>query len=147
MRQVEINGIKLEIDERTARTIDQYKVGDKVKVLIKNYGDNYTVHPGVIVGFSDFKALPTIDVMYCDRDRWESDCFKFVYINSHTKDGTEISPFNEIETILDKQSVIDKMDSAISKKKAELEDLRMKREYFVERFAKAFEKTETENVA
>jgi hypothetical protein len=47
MRIVEVDGIKLEIDERTARTIESYKVGDPVKVLVKSYGDSYNIYPGV----------------------------------------------------------------------------------------------------
>ena len=39
MKTVEIQGIRLEIDERTARTVDQYKIGDRVRVLIQGYAD------------------------------------------------------------------------------------------------------------
>lgn len=140
MKIVEIHGIKLEIDERTARTIDQYVVGDKVKVLVKGYGESYEVHPGVILGFSDFQSLPTIDIMYCNRDRWDSDVFKFVAFNAASKD-IEIAPFNELECILDKQSIVQKMDSAIAAKERELIDFKIKREYFITRFARAFERT------
>jgi len=146
MKMIEINGIKLEFDERTANTIDQYRVGDKVKVLIKGYGDSYTVYPGVIIGFSEFKSLPTIEIMYVDRDRWEADCFKFAYLNSASKD-IEIAPFNSLELVLDKQAVIDKMDSAIARRKQELSDLETKRVYFIERFAMAFEKVSSEQAA
>lgn len=141
MRLVEIKGIKLEIDERTARTIDQYHVGDKVKVLVKSYSDTYDVHPGVIIGFSDFQSLPTIEIMYCNRDRWDAaECFKFAALNAASKD-IEIAPFNELECILDKQSITQKMDAAIATKERELVDLRVKREYFITRFAQAFEGT------
>ena len=39
IRTIEINGIKLEVDLRTAKRIDQFKVGDNVKVLKKNGGN------------------------------------------------------------------------------------------------------------
>jgi hypothetical protein len=146
MKLIEINGIKLEIDERTAKTVEQYKVGDKIKVLVKGYSDSYTVYPGVIIGFAEFKSLPTIELMYCDRDRWEADCFKFAYLNAASKD-IEIAPFNELESLLDKQAVIEKMDSAIARKKQELQDFEVKREYFIKRFAKAFERLETQDIA
>lgn len=38
---VEINGIKMEVDMRHAKTIDTYKIGDRVKVLVKQYSDTY----------------------------------------------------------------------------------------------------------
>jgi hypothetical protein len=49
-RIVEINGVKLELDMRQAKlqSIDTFKVGDSVKVLIKEYGDSYKTHAGVI---------------------------------------------------------------------------------------------------
>lgn len=146
MRIVEINGIKLEIDERTARTVDQYKVGDKVKVLVKHYSDSYKIHAGVIVGFSEFQALPTIEIMYMDGDTWSTDSFKFVYLNSASKD-LEICPYNELEAILDKQNIIDKFDRQIRNKENELSEMKYKREYFITKFATAFEKQEVSDVA
>ena len=43
---VEINGIKMDVDERTATAITEYKVGQTVKVLKKKYSDQYEVYPG-----------------------------------------------------------------------------------------------------
>lgn len=146
MKTVEISGIRLEIDERTARTVDSYKVGDKVKVLVKEYGSSYSVCPGVIVGFSNFKALPTIEVMYLKGESWEADAFKFAYINTNN-DSTEICPFNEIECVLDKQSIVDKFDRAIERRASELTDMRYKREFFIKRFATAFEGAEPTAIA
>lgn len=146
MKQIEINGVKLEFDERTATNIETYKVGDRVKVLIKSYGNSYNVYPGVIIGFSNFSMLPTIDIMYVDRDRWESDAFKFASLNAKSED-IEIAPFNDVETLLDKQSVLDKIDSAIRRRELELDDMKLKRTYFIERFAKAFEPTQEQSVA
>lgn len=139
MRIIEINGIKLEIDERTATTIEQYRVGDKLRVLVKGYGETYNIYPGVIIGFADFAALPSIEIMYMDGGSWSSDVFKFVCLNAKTE-NIEICPYNELECRLDKDSVIEKIDRAITKQKNDLEELQAKRQYFIERFAKAFEK-------
>lgn len=146
MRIIEINGIKLEVDERTARTIESYRVGDKLKVLVKGYSDTYTIYHGVIVGFADFSALPTIEIMYIDGDRWASDVFKFVSLNANTK-GVEICPLNEAEAVLDKDAIIKKLDDAIKTKEREAEDIRAKRDYFVARFAQAFEQIERKSAA
>ena len=54
-RIIEINGIKLEVDLSTAKRIDEFRVGDNVKVLRKGYNDNFEVLAGVIVEFVNFK--------------------------------------------------------------------------------------------
>ena len=38
-RIIEVNGIKMEVDLRNAKRIDQFKVGDSVKVLVKSYSE------------------------------------------------------------------------------------------------------------
>ena len=54
-RIIEINGVKLEVDMSTAKKIDEYRVGDNVKVLKKDYSGNYDVLAGVIVEFVNLK--------------------------------------------------------------------------------------------
>ena len=58
---IEVNGIKLEVDLRTAKRVDQLRVGDRVKVLNKAY-DGYEVLPGTVVCFEPFEKLPTTSV-------------------------------------------------------------------------------------
>jgi hypothetical protein len=55
MRVVEINGIKVEVDLRTAKRVDSYSVGTPVKLLKQEYSDTYTTYTGVIIGFDEFK--------------------------------------------------------------------------------------------
>ena len=138
MKLVEINGIKLEIDERTARTIDSYKVGDPVKVLIKSYGDSYTVYNGVIVGFADFAELPCIEVMYASGASYDSDTLKFVTLNAKSAD-VQIAPLSEAEMVLDKENIMEKFDRAIREAHNKVDDLERKRAYFDKKFAPAFE--------
>jgi len=137
MRIVEINGIKLEIDERTARTVESYRVGDRIKVLVKEYSA-YAVYPGVIVGFSDFKDLPTIDIMYVTRGYGAE--FRFISINAQSTE-TGIAPSNEAEVLLDKQGVMNELDRQERQAEVALADIRKKREYFTKRFAAAFGET------
>lgn len=137
MRTIEVNGIKLEIDERTARTVESYKVGDRVKVLVKKYSD-YAIYPGVIVGFAAFEKLPTIEVMYLVPESWESDPLKFVGINSKTEE-IEIVPLNDAEVVLDRKDALERFDRSIRDARTKLEDLERKRAFFVEKFATVFE--------
>lgn len=60
---IEVNGVKLEIDTRYARRIEELRVGSRVKVLIEEYSST-DVYPGIIVGFEPFAKLPTIIVAY-----------------------------------------------------------------------------------
>jgi hypothetical protein len=62
---VEINGVKLEVDMRYARRIEELRVGSRVKVLTEEYSGT-KVSPGIIVGFEPFAKLPTIIVAYVE---------------------------------------------------------------------------------
>jgi hypothetical protein len=65
---IEVNGVKLEVDMRYAKRIEELRVGSRVKVLDgTGYGDA-KVHPGIIVGFEPFAKLPTIIVAYVSAD-------------------------------------------------------------------------------
>ncbi len=56
---VEINGVKFEINMDTAKRIDTFKVGDNVRLLDKRYSSSQ-IYTGVILGFYNFKELPTM---------------------------------------------------------------------------------------
>lgn len=132
-RIIDINGVKLEVDLRDAKVIDNYKVGQNVRVLTKEYGDKYKVNPGVIVGFDDFEQLPTITVAYIEISYSGADV-KFLYINSEIKDA-EIAPAYEIEDLRFKKSdVISKFETEISKRQEEIKDIERKKEYFLKCF-------------
>ena len=46
---VEVNGIKLEVSLTTDKRIDEYKIGDNVKILMKRYSGAFDSYPGIIV--------------------------------------------------------------------------------------------------
>ena len=50
---IEINGVKMDVDMRHAkvRKTESLKVGDRVKLLQKKYGNSYEVNAGVVIGF------------------------------------------------------------------------------------------------
>jgi len=131
-RIVEINGVKLEIDLRQAKTVENYKVGDSVKVLMKRYGDTYASNPGVIIGFDNFVALPTIIIAYLEMD-YSSGRICFAHLNSATKD-IEICPANENETPIQKSHVVDMLNREILKKQEEAREAENKLEYFLKYF-------------
>lgn len=135
-RIVEIQGIKMEIDTREVKTIESYKVGTLVKLLKKEYSD-YKSYPGVIVGFDEFKAHPTIIIAYLKAE-YSSATIEFCYFNSESKD-TEICAAKDAVIPFEKGRVTELMDRMILVKEKELEDLNLKKEYFFKHFNRYFE--------
>jgi hypothetical protein len=134
-RIIEINGVKIEVDLRTATRIDEFKIGDNVKVLKKN-GSDFKVLPGVIIDFVDFKELPTIQIATFEMDYWGNH-LNFINFNSDTKD-IEISGVSNHEIVLEKNRVIDKFNVEIEKKQSELDELLAKKNYLIKYFGKYF---------
>lgn len=65
LQVIEINGVKLEVDMRYAKRIEEIRIGSRVKVLTEDYSGT-KVSPGIIVGFEPFAKLPTIIVAYVE---------------------------------------------------------------------------------
>lgn len=132
---VEINGVKMEVDMRTAKRIDTYRVGDNVKVLDKVYSNNYTVKPGIIVDFAEFSELPTIVIAVFEEGSWcSSPSIKFIHYNANCSDNYEIVLSSDDEIKVSKEGVIEKFEREIQKKKNEWQDLENQLEYFKKHF-------------
>lgn len=134
---VEINGTKFEIDMNTAKRIDTFKVGDSVKLLEKKYSDSI-IHDATIIGFYNFKNLPTIQVAMFRNDYMDSG-IQIVSINADTTDY-EIIPSTEYDLDLDKDKVLEQMDGEVLKKQHEIEELKKKRDWFSKYYGKYFKK-------
>lgn len=140
---VEINGIKFEVDLSNAKVVSEYRIGDKVNVLMKEgYDDRKVVKPGIIVDFDNFKELPTMTIAYMNitYDKCE---IKFIYFNNSVSDF-DIAPCRETDILFNKGDVIEKMDREMAKKEEELADLKRKKSFFLLNFNKHFELEEAE---
>lgn len=137
IREIEINGIKVEVDLRTCKRIDTFKIGDNVKVLKKQYGEEYRVYSGVIVDFVNFKERPALVVAYFDNS-YSGVNIKFETITKDSQD-IEIAPCLPHEMKLNKDRVVDKFDIEIAAKEREADELRQKKQYFIDNFEKFFE--------
>lgn len=137
IREIEINGIKVEVDLRTCKRIDTFKIGDNVKVLKKQYGEEYNVYSGVIVDFVNFKERPALVVAYFNNS-YSGVNIKFETITKDSKD-IEIAPCLPHEMKLNKDRVVDKFDIEIAAKEREADELRQKKQYFIDNFEKFFE--------
>lgn len=137
-RIIEINGIKIEVDLRTAKQIHSYKVGDKIKVLIKSYSDSYKAYPGLITSFDCFEKLPSIGIAYIE-ESYSSSCLKFITLNEKSTD-VEICPAADAnELAITKEFVLQSIDRKIEAKQAELLDLENQKQYLLTKFTAWFE--------
>jgi len=135
-RIIEINGVKLEVDMRTAKRVDTFKVGDPVKILCTEYQNQSVVRPGVIVGFAEFASGPAIEIMML-KDEYNGVSFEFITMSKETK-KYEICLFNRYEKLFMKGNVLDRFDKEVEKKRLEIEEIKLKKEYFINEFQKAF---------
>lgn len=138
-REIEIDGVKVAVDMRTVKKIDVYRVGDNVKVLKKSY-DTYKTYSGVIVDFVNFKELPAIVVAYFNQD-YSGTSIEFETITKNTKD-IELAPCLPHELSINKNRVIDKFNYEIEQQH-KVDELKAKRDYFLENFGKFFEEEKT----
>nr|DAM54575.1 MAG TPA: hypothetical protein [Caudoviricetes sp.] len=139
-REIEIDGVKVAVDMRTVKKIDVYRVGDNVKVLKKSY-DTYKIYSGVIVDFVNFKELPAIVVAYFNQE-YSGTSIEFETITKDTK-NIEIAPCLPHELSINKNRVIDKFNYEIEQQQHKVDELKAKRDYFLENFGKFFEEEKT----
>lgn len=135
-RIIEVNGVKMEIDLRNAKVIENYKVGDYVKILIKSYND-YKSFIGNIIGFDNFKNNPTIVIAYL-KNEYSSASIEFAYYNQ-TSEGIEITSLNDWDIPLKKSTILEQFQKEILKKEQEITEMKNKAEIFETLFGKYFE--------
>ncbi len=129
LRTIEVEGQKFEIDTRAAKKIEVFRVGDKVKLLTKDYS-GYRSHPAVIAGIDAFHNLPTVVVAYIDDVLSTGGTLKFAYINSQSTD-TELCPMCEDDLVPTRKTILTYFDQAIEKKQREVEEIVTQKEYFL----------------
>lgn len=137
-RIVEIDGVKIEVDLRTAKRIDTFRVGDNVKVLCRDYNDNFKVKPGIITDFANFKEKPTIIVAVLE-ESYSGVSIDFIHIYEGMEDDYEIVYATEDEVKLSQNGVVEKFEREIAKKKHEMEELQFKLNFFKKHFMKTKE--------
>ncbi len=135
-RIIEVNGVKMEIDLRNAKVVENYKVGDYVKVLIKEY-NSYKSYIGNIIGFDNFEKTPTIVIAYL-KNEYSSSTIDFVYYNSTSVD-VELTTLNEWDIPLEKSTILENFNKEILKKEQELKEMKKKADVFERLFGKYFE--------
>jgi hypothetical protein len=138
---IEINGVKLEVDLRSAKRIDELKIGSRVKCLEKpSYGEMKT-RPGVIVGFEPFPSLPTVVVAYLDIG-YGSVGLKFKSFNTETKDFEVVADIDNNALEIDRDEALAHFEREAEKKRLELREIEQKRAFFLAHFGRYFAETQ-----
>lgn len=129
---IEINGVKMQVDLRHARRIEELRIGDKVRVLTKTYS-SHEVFSGVVVGFEPFEKLPTIIIAYMKVAYNEVD-LKFVHWNANSKDIEVVKAIDD-DLDLNKADMLKYFDRERAKLDRDLAALEERRSYFLDKFA------------
>ncbi len=128
---IEVNGVKLEVDLRTARRIEELRVGSRVKVLTKDYSGTQ-VNPGIVVGFEPFPSKPTIVVAYV-KSEYNAVGLHTLSYNSDSKDIEIIASIDD-DFSVSRNEVLGWFDREERKHTDALTELAAKRAFFLERF-------------
>ena len=136
---IEVGGVKLEVDMRYARRVDTLRVGDRVKCLVKKYGNTHETYPGVVVGFEPFPSLPSIVFAYLDTSSYNGDTLKVKTFNQKTEDFEIVPDVDRNSLEVDKGRVLTMLDRDIEKKREELNQSELRRQYFLDNFGSYFE--------
>jgi hypothetical protein len=142
-RIVEINGVKLEVDLREGQTIETYKVGEIVKLLVPKYNNEFASFIGAVIGFDAFKSHPTIVVAYLDATFGVAK-IEMAYI--HDGSQFEIVHASEGDVPFSKKQVLDLLEKNITDKANELADAKWRLERFNTWFGKHFSEVAEEAV-
>lgn len=130
-RIIEVNGVKMEVDMREAKKVDNFKIGDPIKVLVKKY-DDYENHYGIIVGFTEFQQKPAIDILYVEKSFSDID-LKFETI-TEDNDQIEIAHAKEYDKKFEKTEVFNRINNEIKELEEEVKTWEAKKRAFKENF-------------
>lgn len=138
---IEVNGVKLEVDLRSAKRIDQLTVGSRVKCLEKSAYSGMKTMPGVIVGFEPFPSLPTIVVAYLEIG-YGAPGLKLKTFNAETKDFEVVADLDNNALEIDQGEAVAWFDREADKKRAELREVEQKKVFFLAHFGRYFAETQ-----
>lgn len=134
---IEINGVKMQVDLRHAKRIDEFRIGDRVKVLTKDYS-GFSVHPGTIVGFEPFEKLPTIVIAYVVSS-YADIKLEMLHFNASTKDIELVKAVDDDLVELSRSDAMAAFEKKIAAKEREIAEVREHLEYFERNFARYWE--------
>ena len=143
MKQIEVNGMLLEFDEKVLLK-QEIKVGDSVQILVdEGYSSSsMSLYTGVVTQILPFNEnMPVVEVMYINNSYSSFEIKKKVITN---KDGEKTKIIKSDDTFLPftKERAIDMLDENIRKREEELREAKEKKEYFLKYYNKYFHEIE-----
>ena len=146
MKQIEVNGMLLEFDEKVLLK-QEIKVGDSVQLLLDESYSTPSLYTGVVTQILPFdENMPVIEVMYINSSYSNFEIKKKLITN---KDGekSKIIKIDDSFLPFTKDRAIDMLDENIRKKEQDLREAREKKEYFLRYYNKYFHEIEAEKEA
>lgn len=143
MKQIEVNGMLLEFDEKILLK-QEIKVGDSVQLLLDEGYSNPSLYTGVVTQILPFdENMPVVEVMYINTSYSTFEIKKKLITN---KDGEKSKIIKIDDTFLPftKERAIDMLDENIRKKEQELREAQEKKEYFIKYYNKFFHEIKAE---
>jgi hypothetical protein len=129
---IEVNGVKMEIDTRYAKRIEELRIGSRVKVLDNSGYGGAKVHAGIIVGFEPFPSLPTIIVAYIEAAYNEAG-LKTLSYNTGTEKFEIVASLDD-DFSVSKKEVLGWFERERKKHGDALAELAAKERFFLDRF-------------
>ena len=138
MKQVEINGMILEFDEKLLLK-QEVRVGDTVQLLMdEGYTSSPRLYSGVITQILPFNDnVPVVEVMYIDNS-YSNFEIKRKLITNKDDEKSKIIKVDDTFLPFTKERAIDMLDEAIRQKEEALREAKEKKEYFMKYYNKFF---------
>jgi len=136
--QIEVNGMLMEFDEKVLLK-QEIKVGDNVQVLKKSYS-SYDCHAGVVTQLLPFKDQPAMEVMYLEASYSSCSIKKLVIVQgAEGEDTPKIVKMDDKFLPFTKERCVEILQKDITAKEHELEEAKLKLEYFQTYFNRYFD--------
>jgi uncharacterized protein YqkB len=137
---IEVNGVKLEIDMRYAKSIETYHVGDSVKIFEKqSYGNKMNVYPGIIIGFAEGNnGNAGIEILYI-KNEYSTPEIKSAIICNGVDNEFSLAHLSEYDDIFKKDEIVKSFNRKIEELELNLASMINKKALFIEQFSKSFE--------
>lgn len=143
MKQIEVNGMLLEFDEKVLLK-QEIKVGDSVQLLLDEGYSSPNLYTGVVTQILPFdENMPVVEVMYINNSYSSFEIKKKLITN---KDGekSKIIKINDDFLPFTKERAIDMLDESIRKREQDLREAKEKKEFFLKYYNKYFNEIKEE---
>lgn len=136
--QIEVNGMLMEFDEKLLLK-QEIRVGDNVQVLKKIYS-SWECYAGVVTQLLPFKDKPAMEIMYLESSYMSCEIKKIIIVQgAEGEDIPRVVKMDDKFLPFTKERCVDLLQKDIIKKENELNEAKLKLEYFQTYFNHYFE--------